>query len=62
MKTIIKISYSENTTSVLADTKIEVEFDQVPSQLDIEDIKFKSKEIFADAQTYALNRTLARRK
>ena len=62
MKTLIKIAYSENTSSVLADVKIEVEQDSTEGNPDFEGIHSKAKELFAEAQKYALEKTMLRRK
>lgn len=66
MKTIIKIGYSENTKAVLAETKLEVEIDDLEHKSDtvfneyLTNVKLKAKEIFEDAQRYALNQTKLR--
>lgn len=62
MKTTIRIEYSENTKAVLASTKYEVELEnESESQsLSILDIQRKAKDIFQDAQNYALNQTKMR--
>lgn len=62
MRTLIKIGYSENTKAVLAETKLEVETENVAelNDLDFNKIQQKAKDIFEDAQNYALKQTLRR--
>lgn len=60
MKTTIKISYSENSKAVLAETKIEVEQDSSEGNPNFQEIQEKAKEIFKDAQDYALKQTMRR--
>lgn len=60
MKTIIKVAFSENSKTVLADTKVEIEYDDVPSDQVIQEIQRTSKAIFEDAQNYALTKTMRR--
>ena len=60
MKTTIKIAYSENSKAVLAETKLEIEQDSSEGNPDFSQIQAKAKEIFEDAQNYALTKTMRR--
>jgi len=58
MKTTIKVSYSENSKAVLAETKIEVEHDGIV--LNSDDVLKASNELFEKAQKYALTKSMQR--
>ena len=57
MKTIVKIAFSENTSMVLAETKIECESEPCET-IDYDSVLKKGKEIFEDAQKFAITKSM----
>jgi hypothetical protein len=61
MKVVAKIAYSENTKSVLAETKLEVEYDNIEDyNTHISFMKDEARKLFEESQNFALKQTLRR--
>jgi hypothetical protein len=62
MKTTIKVAFSENSKAVLAETKLEVEVgdNENMTSEEISRVQQSAKDIFSNAQEYALLMTMRR--
>ena len=60
MKKIVKIEFSENSKAVLAQTKIEYEFDTTEEikTTDNDKILEEAKDLYNKAHSYAVNKTI----